>query len=135
MQLAPAPAPSPAPSTVRAAGPTYVGLRVSADREFSAPMFAANLRDLEPSSLDDAVVAARAILTDGGFDEPGATDPAKAVAILHAAHGGFDAGTLGELRLGRLQQVGMPVDDARFEFWFEPKVAAIVDRHGVRLTG
>ena len=117
MQLAPA-------ST-----PVYVGLRVSTDREFSAPMYADQVRPLAATTADAAIHEARGLLTAGAFDA------ARSVAILQGGTGNaaFSAGSLVELGFGGSTiPVGLSVDDSHFEYWLEPAVAAVVDQTGSR---
>lgn len=118
------------------AQPTYVGLRVSTDREFSAAIYANDVRPLRATSLDSAVVEARELLAGGAFDVPGSAplDAAKSVALLSDDGTSFRAGSLVELRMGKPQPAGLPEDGPHFEFWFEPGIAAVVDAKGIRLT-
>ncbi len=137
MQLAPiasAPltvAPAPAIGSAVADRPTDGGLRVSADRAFSAPRFAAGVRPLEATSLASAVKEARELLAAGSFD---GLDAARAVALLSDDGASFRAGSLIELRMGRDQQMGVPAVDPNWEYWYEPGVAAVLDAKTLQLA-
>jgi hypothetical protein len=115
------------------ARPTYIGLRVSSDREFSAPMFADRVQRLEAEGLTSALVEARKLLAAGAFD--GVRDAAKAVVLLADEDGTeFHAGSLVELRMGRTQQVGVPAVDRNWEYWYEPAAVAVLDADSFELT-
>lgn len=124
MQLAPQlpPATTPDQSTL----PTeYVGLRVSTDREFSAPIYADRVQRLSATSFDSAVAEARSLLAGGAFDfERQAT---RGVALLSDNGSSFRAGALVERSAFGFSTVGVAVPDAHFEYWLEPGVVATLD--------
>jgi hypothetical protein len=124
------------------AEPVYVGLRVSTDREFSAPRFATDVRPLAAEGLTSALVEARELLAKGAFN--GTDDPAKAVVLLatdtpvgpdgEPPVTKFSAGALAENSRGEFHASGFPKADANFEYWYEPVAVAVLDADHFELT-
>jgi hypothetical protein len=105
------------------ADPVYIGLRVSDDREFSAPEYAASVRPLDATRAVDAATEAQGLLKGGAFDA------ATSVAVLTGADGAFQAGAVVELpQFGGARPVRVDLHDPHFDYWFEKNVVGVVDR-------
>lgn len=121
MQLAPA-----LPASSAGTDPTWVGLRISTDREFSAPQWATAIVPLGASNALDAVHEAQRLLRDGGFRVAGAEGATTAVAVLRAADSSFSAGAIVERRFGgRLEPVSVRLDDPHFDYAYEREVVGV----------
>jgi hypothetical protein len=103
--------------------PVYIGLRVSDDREFSAPEYAAGVRPLAAKTQAAAADEAQQLLKGGAFDA------AKSVAVLTGTTGGFEAGSVVELpQFGGAVPISVNLKDPHFDYWFEKNVVGVVDR-------
>ncbi|MCW2928492.1 MAG: hypothetical protein JWM86_2460 [Thermoleophilia bacterium] len=133
MHLASVAAPSVTqPATALDAEPTYIGLRISDDREFSAPQYAAKVTALAATDAVAAADEAQVLLRAGGFDGAAARDAAKAVAILEGPDATYSAGVIVEQRFGgHLDPVSVSLTDPHFDYAYEPAVVGVATRDTV----